>query len=92
MELKNCPKCNGPAKIMRDRAEGKLYNVWIECAQCGYRSGSMCEGPEDETPIGVKIAALLWNSTGDRKEEIKENGKNQTTGGSTAAMADQAAG
>ena len=75
MEIKNCPKCGGPATIRRDRYGKKTNNVWIECGRCGYRSGSMLEAQgAGDNSSGVKFAVILWNS--DRAREGPEHGKN----------------
>ena len=74
MKIKNCPKCDGPATIRRERYTEKLNNVWIECERCQYRSGSMLEDRQpSRNDSGVKFAALLWNS--DRAREGPEHGK-----------------
>ena len=76
MDLKNCPKCNGPGKMWRSPANHKLHNnVWVQCELCGYRTGSFYEdkGAPDGNS-GEKFAALLWNI--DSAREGPGNGKN----------------
>ena len=75
MKIKNCPKCDGPATIRRERYTEKLNNVWVECERCQYRTGSMYEDKEPgRNDSGVKLAIILWNSAKIR-EEAPEHGK-----------------
>ena len=59
--MRKCPKCGGSGKIMTKHYQGMLYNIWAECEQCEYRTGSFRSGPEPaEKESAAKFAIILW--------------------------------
>lgn len=64
MRTNNCPNCGGAARI-RHRLYGRasIFQVWIECGQCGARTRAFIDSQEPawDTP-GGRWAALAWNS------------------------------
>lgn len=61
MNLKSCPKCNGPAAI-HTAPGGKpgMIHVYIQCELCGCRTKDFYDTDTGKT--GTMFAGIVWNS------------------------------